>query len=196
MTDPTAPGPGVPPLPPPPAPPAHAQGPAAPATPAAPAAPPAAPAPAAPAASPQPPPVAAPAPTPPAGVSPQPAPAGGEEAAAKGPLAAWLGVLAVVLSVFLEEHGVNAWETSWAWSSFAIGAAALTLAPSLRASFKLDEPKAWRVAATGTVALAVWWVLIVLPAISRNLGLLATIALALAGYATWSAPGRPELDEG
>lgn len=173
MTDPTAPGPGVPPLPPPPAPPAHAQGPAAPA------------------ASPQPAPAAAPAPGP-----GTPTPAAGEEAAGKGPLAAWLGVLAVVLSVFLEEHGVNAWETSWAWSSFAIGAAALTLAPSLRASFKLDEPKAWRVAATGTVALAVWWVLIVLPAISRNLGLLATIALALAGYATWSAPGRPELDEG
>lgn len=182
--------PPAPPLPsasPPPAPAAPAPAPPSPS------APPAAPAPAAPppaSAGPVPPPAAPPGAGPAAGEGPT-----GAAAERKAPLLSWLALLAIVLSVLVEEHGTSTWEQQELWSAFAIATTALTVVPSIKGSVKLDDRGAWRVAAAGLAGLGGYWLLLVLPRIAANTSFLATVALVAAGAATWSAPGRPPLDE-
>lgn len=154
---------------------------------------------------PPPPPPGAPAPAAPPSTAPSaPAPsatapsapaAGAADPVSRHALLAWLALVAIGLSVFLEEHGSSSWEQSELWSAFALVATAATVVPSMKSTFKLDDRGAWRVAAAGVAGLAGYWLLLVLPSIGQNTSFAATVALVLAGFATWSAPGRPELDE-
>src|SRR5690606_18680526 len=125
-----------------------------------------------------------PASAPPAEPAAQPASAGGAtvapasaEAANRAGLLSWLALVAIVLSIFLEEHGSSTWEQRELWSLFAIVATAATVVPSIKSSFKLDDAGAWRVAAVGVVGLAGYWLLLVLPSIGQNTSFAATVAL-------------------
>lgn len=111
----------------------------------------------------------------------------------------WWGLLAVVamvLAVSIPEDGGNQWKAAALWAGFAIVAALLTLAPSAGAGLKLTQERAWQVAAGGLGGLVAYWVLFVLPAISKNVSFLATVAVVAGGLAVATAPGRPSSPAG
>ena len=108
----------------------------------------------------------------------------------------WLSLLAVVgvlLGLLVDEDGANLWDASEAWSVFAIVCAVAVLAPLLRRSLKWSDDRAWTVAAIGAGGLVLYWLLLVLPAISRNTSFAITVAAAAAVGAVWLAPGRRDL---
>jgi len=110
-------------------------------------------------------------------------------------IAAWgwlelLAVVALLLGLLLEENGSNLWDASEAWSIFAIVCAAAQLAPLLRKTLSWTEERAWLVAVVGAAGLVLYWLLIALPAISRNTSFAVTVAAAAAAGAAWLAPGR------
>ena len=106
----------------------------------------------------------------------------------------WLALgalVAIVVSVSVKESSRNGWDDYALWSGFAIACAAALLAPAARNSINLSENRAWQVAAGGAAGLAFYWILFVLPAISRNVSFVATIGVVAAGLSVWAAPGRP-----
>jgi len=109
----------------------------------------------------------------------------------------WLSLASItltVLAVVLEENSSKLWDSSEAWSIFAIAAAVVTATPVVGSALNLTPPRAWIGSALGAAGLVAWWVLIVLPSIGSNIGLLATGATAIGVGATWLAPGRPDPD--
>lgn len=105
----------------------------------------------------------------------------------------WLALLALVallLGLFLEEGGVRMWDQSEAWSVFAIVCAVVQLAPVARSSLSWTAERAWLVAAVGAGGLALYWLLLVLPAIARNTSFAITVATAAAIGGVLLAPGR------
>lgn len=119
-------------------------------------------------------------------------PPGGSTSTVSG--STWWALLAVVgiaVAVSVPEDGSNEWKSIGVWAGFAIAAALATLVPAARDSLKLAPERAWQVAAGGFVGLAFFWILFVLPSISQNISFVATMAVAAAGLAVWSAPGRP-----
>jgi len=110
-------------------------------------------------------------------------------------LSTWWGLLsvvAIVLAVSIPEDNSNQWKVAALWAAFAIAAALLTLAPTFGAGLKLTQARAWQVAAGGFGGLVAYWVLFVLPSISRNVSFLATVAVVAGGLAVATAPGRPD----
>jgi hypothetical protein len=115
------------------------------------------------------------------------------------PMALWLSLAAIALlalGLSLSEDGSNAWETVGVWGGFALAAAAATLAPLAADAFKLTPRRAWQIAAGGGIALAAFWVLLVLPSISQNVSFLSTLGCAAGCGAAWLSPGRPTSSEG
>lgn len=106
-----------------------------------------------------------------------------------------ISLLAVVLGISLDENGANAWHSVHAWGGVAIAGAALTLVPVLGQSFGLTPRRAGQVAAGGAAALALYWVLFVLPVAGSNTSLLTTIGVAAGTAAAWIAPGRATAPE-
>lgn len=107
----------------------------------------------------------------------------------------WLGlasVTATTLAVLLKEDDVKAWDSIGVWVIFAIVSSVLTLAASIGGSLNLSKENGWKVGAAGAVGLLAFWVLHVLPAISKNLSFLATVGVAAGIGAVWFADGRPE----
>ena len=112
-------------------------------------------------------------------------------------LAAGLGVLALVLlelGLALDFDTRSLWDVVPTWSAFATVATLLVLVPSLTrlAGRELPGQLAWRAGAAGLAALAVFWVLVVLPVAASDRGFWLTAALGAAGAAVWLAPGRTE----
>lgn len=101
-------------------------------------------------------------------------------------------MVAIVLALSIPENKRVGWSELQVWAGFAVVSAALVFAPVVRDSFKLSAERAWQVAAGGLGGLAFFWVLFVLPDIGRNTSFAATVAVAAAGLAVWSAPGRPD----
>jgi hypothetical protein len=99
-------------------------------------------------------------------------------------------VACLVAGVSIKEDGTNGWEDFAVWSGFAIVAAAATLAPSFTAQLNLTRERALPVATAGAVALSGFWILFVLPSITRNTSFLATLGCAAGALAAWTAPGR------
>jgi hypothetical protein len=92
----------------------------------------------------------------------------------------------------VEEDGRNAWDSVNAWGAVAILGALLTLAPAARGSLNLTAHRAWQIAACGAAALALFWVLFVLPAAGSNTSLITTVGAAAGIVAVWMAPGRED----
>jgi hypothetical protein len=101
-----------------------------------------------------------------------------------------VSVLATVVGLSVNENGRNAWDTVNAWGALAIAGAVLTFAPAIRSSLNLTAHRAWQVAACGAAALALFWVLFVLPAAGSNTSLLVTVGVGAGIIAAWVAPGR------
>jgi len=112
-------------------------------------------------------------------------------------LAAGLGLLALVLlevGLALHFDTRSLWDVVPTWSAFATVATLLVLVPSVArlAGRALPGQAGWRVAAAGAAALAVFWVLVVLPVAASDRGFWLTAALGAAGAAAWLTPGRTE----
>lgn len=101
-----------------------------------------------------------------------------------------LGVVAVFVSQSIVENGQNSWTALPAWAGFAAVAALATLLPWAPLPARAREG-AWRAAGAGVGALALVWVLFVLPTIHRSVAFVYTVATAACAWAVWSAPGRP-----
>jgi len=105
-----------------------------------------------------------------------------------------LGALALVLlevGLSLDYGTRSLWDVVPTWSVFATAAALLVpLAAAAGLTGKLPARAAWRVAAGGVGALALFWVLVALPLAASDRGFWLTAALAVSGAALWLAPGR------
>jgi hypothetical protein len=101
-----------------------------------------------------------------------------------------VGVAATVLGLSLKENGHTAWHAVHAWGAVAILGALLTLAPAARNALKLTAHRAWQVAACGAGALALFWVLFVLPDAGSNTSLVTTLGVAAGVVAAWLAAGQ------
>lgn len=105
-----------------------------------------------------------------------------------------LGVLALVLlelGLSLDYGTRSLWDVVPTWSVFGTAAALLVpLAAAAGLTGKLPARTAWRVAAGGVGALALFWVLVALPLAASDRGFWLTAALAVSGAALWLAPGR------
>ena len=99
-------------------------------------------------------------------------------------------MLAIVVGLSVKENGHNYWSTVNAWGAVAIVGALLTLAPVVAAS-GLTPARAWQVSVGGAGALAVFWVLFVLPDVGTNVSLVTSVGVAAGVAAAWIAPGRP-----
>jgi hypothetical protein len=110
------------------------------------------------------------------------------------PVAAGLGVVAVLLlevGLLMHEAGRTVWSRSPLWSAFATAAAVAGLAAvaGVRAAAPLRD-RAWTLGAGGFTGLAVFWVLVALPAADTDRGFVLTAALACLGGAVWLTSGR------
>lgn len=115
---------------------------------------------------------------------------------------ALVGVGLVLLSLVLLQFGLllgfgaeSFWSALPLWSSFATVCVVLGLAAStalLPAGRRLDPRTGWRIAAGGLTGLAVFWVLVVLPAADTDRGFLHTAALGALAGAVWLATGRDD----
>ena len=140
-----------------------------------------------------PPPAAAPQWTPPSGGYPTgPVPSDVARKNAGGwALLAVAALVLLVLGLSIPEDDIVGWEVG-AWAIFATVCCLALFVPLFGAAFNLTPDRAWRVGAAGAVGLFVFWLLIVVPLISKNTSFLLTAATAAAAGAAWLAPGRPE----
>jgi hypothetical protein len=143
-----------------------------------------------------PPPPPPPPPPPAAPPAPPAAAAAAAPPAEKKPvdMSMWLSLAAMgalLACLFVEDGGVKFWDTSEAWSVFAIACGAAQLAPLARQQLSWSDDRAWTVAAIGVGGLALYWLLLVLPGISSNTAFAITAAVGLAAGGLWLAPGRP-----
>jgi hypothetical protein len=114
-------------------------------------------------------------------------------AALAGPALATVSVVLLELGLAVHVAGRSLWSRTPLWAGFATLAAVVGLAafaPALPGLRRLGAERAWTVAAGGLCGLAVFWLLVVLPAADTDRGFLLTAALACLGAALWTAPGR------
>jgi hypothetical protein len=107
------------------------------------------------------------------------------------PLLAIGSVIAVGVWLLLPENDQLGAENLKLWTVFVVAAALALLAPMLAAQFKLSPAKAWQICAGGAAAIGFAWVAFLLPSINSNHAFFGTIAAVAAGFAAWTAPGRP-----
>jgi hypothetical protein len=107
-----------------------------------------------------------------------------------------LALLALVLlqvGLALDFGAESLWSAATLWAAFATLATVVGLlafaASAARGGRPAGEP-AWRIAAAGLLGLAVFWLLVVLPAADTDRGFLLTAALACLGGALWIGAGR------
>jgi hypothetical protein len=101
---------------------------------------------------------------------------------------ACLGLIITGLSV--KEDGVRGWTDVAAWAIFAATAAVAQTAPLVGGGFGLDAATSWTVGAVATASLVAYWVIIVLPSVSTNVGFALTMGTAASVIGSWLSPGR------
>jgi hypothetical protein len=109
-------------------------------------------------------------------------------------LLAVAALVLLILGLSIPEDDVVGWEVG-IWAAFAVLCCLALFVPLFGAAFNLTADRAWRFGVAGAVGLFVFWLLIVVPQISRNTSFLVTAAVAAAAGAAWLAPGRPEAVE-
>jgi hypothetical protein len=110
-----------------------------------------------------------------------------------------LAVLALVLlqvGLALDFGTESLWSAATLWAAFSTVATLAAVvgllafaASAARGGRPAGEP-AWRIAAAGLLGLAVFWLLVVLPAADTDRGFLLTAALACLGGALWIGASR------
>jgi drug/metabolite transporter (DMT)-like permease len=110
-------------------------------------------------------------------------------------LLAVVSLAAVVVWLVWPEDGDLGLENLKLWTLFVLGSALLLFTPMVRKVFRLDPQRAWQFCAGGASGLAFSWVAFLLPQISTNQAFFGTIAVAAAGLAVATAPGRPETNQ-
>jgi hypothetical protein len=101
---------------------------------------------------------------------------------------ACLGLIITGLSV--NENGGRGWTDVTAWAIFAAAAAVVQMAPLVGRGFGLDAATSWTAGAVATAALVAYWVIIVLPSVSTNVGFALTMGTTAAVIGSWLSPGR------
>jgi hypothetical protein len=100
------------------------------------------------------------------------------------------GGAATMIGLFVPYDGATFWGTAQFWSGFAALCALIQLAPLTRPVFGWPAGRAWAIGAAGVAGLLLFWVLIVLPAVSSNSSFVLTAAVAAVAGGAWLAPGR------
>ncbi len=104
-----------------------------------------------------------------------------------------LSLVLLELGLALDFESVSLWDVIPLWSAFATAAVVVGLVALLIASTPGGRARAglaWRVGAAGLVALAVFWLLVVLPGADSDRGFLLTAALGCLGAALWVGAKR------
>lgn len=105
-----------------------------------------------------------------------------------------LAALAVVLlQLGLAQDDARLWSAVTLWSVFATAATVLglvALGARVAAPSRLPAGAATRVTGAAVLALAVFWLLVVLPMVASDPGFLVTAALLALGGALWVGPAR------
>ncbi len=105
-----------------------------------------------------------------------------------------LAALAVVLlQLGLTRDDADLWSTVTLWAAFATAATVLglvALAARAAAPARVPARVATQVVGAAVVALAIFWLLVVLPIVASDPGFLVTAALLALGAALWIGPGR------
>jgi hypothetical protein len=116
----------------------------------------------------------------------------GDRAALAGLALVVLAVVLLEVGLGLELGGESYWSVVPLWSAFASLCTLLGFVAFFPAGDRQRSAVAWRVAAGGLVGVAVFWLLVVLPAVDTDRGFLLTAALAALGGALWIAPLRKD----
>lgn len=106
---------------------------------------------------------------------------------------ALLGLLLLELGLALPFAYRSLWSLVPLWSAFATVAALLALvgvAPAVLGRAASGSGAAWRIAVSGLVGVAVFWLLVVLPHADTNRGFVLTAALGALGAGVWMGPAR------
>jgi hypothetical protein len=105
-----------------------------------------------------------------------------------------LAALAVVLlQLGLAQDDGRLWSAVTLWGAFATAATVLglvALAARVAAPARVPAGTATRLAGAAVLALAVFWLLVVLPIVASDPGFLVTASLLALGGALWVAPTR------
>jgi hypothetical protein len=96
----------------------------------------------------------------------------------------------IITGLSVKEDGVRGWTDVAAWAIFAATAAVAQTAPLVGRGFGLDAATSWTVGAVATASLVAYWVIIVLPSVSTNVGFALTMGTAAAVIGSWLSPGR------
>jgi hypothetical protein len=99
-------------------------------------------------------------------------------------------VALIVTGLSVKENGVRGWSELTAWAIFAAVAAVVQMAPLVGRGFGLDASTSWTAGAVATASLVAYWVIIVLPSVSTNVGFALTMGTAAAVIGSWLSPGR------
>ena len=109
-------------------------------------------------------------------------------------VAVGLAALAVVLlQLGLTRDDADLWSTVTLWAAFATAASVLglgALAARTAAPARVPARVATQVVGAAVAALAIFWLLVVLPIVASDPGFLVTAALLALGGALWIGPGR------
>jgi hypothetical protein len=106
-----------------------------------------------------------------------------------------LAVLAVVLlevGLLLRFSSVSYWSAVPLWSAFATLVAVVALVAVAAGSIPARSSTARPVAIGAVVALAVFWVLVVVPNVASDRGFVLTAALACLAAAVWAGTRRTD----
>jgi hypothetical protein len=104
---------------------------------------------------------------------------------------AQLACIALIIGgLSITENGVRGWSDVTAWAFFAATAAVVQAAPLVGSAFGVDTATSWLVGAVAAASLVLYWVLIVLPSVSTNVGFAQTMGVAAAVIGSWLSPGR------
>lgn len=104
-----------------------------------------------------------------------------------------LSLILLELGLALGFDSVSLWDVVPLWSAFATVAVVVGLVALLVGSSPAGRARpdlAWRVGAAGLIALAVFWLLVVLPGADSDRGFLLTAALGCLGAALWVGAKR------
>jgi hypothetical protein len=96
----------------------------------------------------------------------------------------------VALGLFVPEAGSSAFGRIPAWSAFALACLVLVGVGAFGGPQGPGSGRTWTLGVVGACGLVAFWVLLVLPAISRNTSFALTLGVAFATAAVWLTPRR------